>query len=341
MSEKKFGNINPEDMEVEDKAPKTVREKKFDEKNYLNVKLKEGEDSKTLRIRLLPIEENGTPWKIIYMHTVKVPNEISKNGWKSYVCLKKTDEIDHNHFGDKCPFCEMNHLAYVEMTKAISDVERERWKKISLENNAKPVCVCRCIERGKEDEGPKFWKFTVRDDGKDPKNVITELYKSRRDDSIEDAKLENNGTLPEDFVPTNIMDVFEGRDLKVTINRVYDKEGRPTNKTSISIVDYEKSRPLGTEEQIEKWLTDSKKWSDVFVVKPYDYLDVIVNGEIPFYSKPKGKWVAKSTVDKENDIVENDRQEADKKATEEIKKAEEEAANASEYCEESEDDLPF
>jgi hypothetical protein len=50
------------------------------------------------------------------------------------------------------------------------------------------------------------------------------------------------------------------------------------------------------------WVNDSKKWSDVFAVKPYDYLKIILDGQIPFYDKNMQRWVTK--VDHNNSVEE-------------------------------------
>lgn len=330
------------DAEEEEKRPQFTT---FDAKNYLNVKLNNSETSKELRIRLLPVDKNtSSPFKTIYMHQIKVSPELSASGWKSYICLNKTEDIDHDVLGHRCPFCELNKAAYDNMKKAAEDgdeVERERWKTISLANKHSEVCVVRCIERGAEEDGPKFWKFNVRSDGKDPKNLIKVLYKTRRDESIEDAKEENDGVLPEDFVPENILDLETGKDLKVTISAVFDKEGKRTNKTSISIVDYGKNKPLSKDEdEIDEWVNDEKVWSDVFVAKPYDYLSIILDGEIPFYDKQKNKWVSKGSVRSEEA---KQHQSNENEANKKIEAAKKKALEAEEYedNEDEEEELPY
>ena len=168
-------NITNDVMEDEEQGsrnkPKVTT---FNEKNYLNVKLRKNEDSKELRIRLLPIDkETGSPFKTIHMHTIAVPKEISENGWKSYVCLKHTDDIDHDTFGSDCPFCEMNHTAYEKMAKAkelmdeaiknddeeeanIQKIEVERWKKISLANKESVVCAGELVMRRAAETGAEI-----------------------------------------------------------------------------------------------------------------------------------------------------------------------------------------
>ena len=57
--------------------------------------------------------------------------------------------------------------------------------------------------------------------------------------------------------------------------------------------------PISQDENLmREWINDSKKWSDVFVVKPYEYLSIISTGEIPWYDRESGKWVPKTVADK-------------------------------------------
>jgi hypothetical protein len=272
------------------------KEKVFDEKNYLNIRLSDNQTTKELKFRLLPIDgESNTRFKKIHVHTVKVPKEVSPSGWKSYICIEKTDGIDRNIYGSKCPFCEMNREAYKKFTEATEPTIKERWKKISLDNIPKEACIVRGIERGAEEDGPKFWKFNIRKDKTDPKGQIMELYKTRLEESREEG-LEDE----------NILDINTGKDLKITISLASDNN-QGENRTSVKIVDYGKNKPLSTDvNQMLEWVNDSKKWSDVFTIKPYDYLRVILEGEIPFYDKTLNKWVKKMDKLKEQENQVND-----------------------------------
>lgn len=286
MQDLKSANITMEAMDDELNLTTNnfrVKEKVFDEKNYLNIRLGEKETSKELKIRLLPIDGNSqTPFKKIHVHTVKVPKEVSPSGWKSYICLEKTEGIDSNVYGNKCPFCELNREAYKRFTEETDPVLKERWKKISLDNIPKESCIVRCIERGAEEDGPKFWKFNTRKDKTDPKGQIMDLYKTRLEESREEGGEEEN-----------ILDINNGKDLKVTISLAADNNG--TQRTSVKVVDYGKNKPLSLDnELIYKWVNDDKKWSDVFTIKSYDYLSIILDGNIPFFDKTSNKWVTKS-----------------------------------------------
>ena len=350
-------NITPDVME-EETAERKPNFTAFDAKNYLNTKLKDGENEKTLRIRILPVDKDtNSPFKKVIMHYVKVQPELAQNGSKGYVCLHNQDDIDHDVFGDKCPFCEMNQLAYKNMVEAQKKLEKakkegdeeeeelqakevERWKKISLANKTTEYCVIRCIDRANEEDGPKFWKFTVRSDGKDPKNLIKKLWKARKQESIDDAleeyDVKNVEDLPEDFEPMNILDLETGRDLKVTVSRVFDKDGKPTKKTSTTIVDYGKERPLSKDaEQAENWINDSKVWSDVFIVKPYEYLSIILDGEVPFWDKQNSKWVSKGRA-RDEEVKKKVREENE--ANEKYRKAKEKALDYDDEEEEEDDE---
>lgn len=298
MAEKK--NITIESIESDGKDEAVVKAGNFDAKNYLNTRLdvEKGEVSKELKIRLLPIDkDSSTPFKRIKMHNVKVPKEIAKSGFKSYVCLEKVDDIDHEKYGNKCPFCELNRSAYKKSVEADNDVDKKRWQEISLANLTSDVGIIRCIERGKEEDGPKFWKFNIRQDGKDPLNVIKKLFTTR----LQESREEGEGDL-------NILDLDEGKDLKLTITAVMDKNtGKPTNKVSIDITDYGRIKPLtDDEEQRDAWVNDEKVWSDVFVAKTYDYLSILIDGEIPWYDRNTKKWVPKSVIDGEKKVKDDE-----------------------------------
>lgn len=299
MQDLNSANITMEAMDCEINTVSTSfknKEKVFDEKNYLNIRLSDNQTTKELKFRLLPIDgESNTPFKKIHVHTVKVPKEVSPSGWKSYICIEKTEGIDRNIYGSKCPFCEMNREAYKKFSEATEPAIKERWKKISLDNIPKEACIVRGIERGAEEDGPKFWKFNIRKDKTDPKGQIMELYKTRLEESREEG-LEDE----------NILDINTGKDLKITISLASDNN-QGENRTSVKIVDYGKNKPLSTDvNQMLEWVNDSKKWSDVFTIKPYDYLSVILEGEIPFYDKTLNKWVKKMDKLKEQDNQIND-----------------------------------
>ena len=275
-------NITPESIVVTNDSSTNnyTRPNAFNEKNYLNVRLdeKNGEKQKTLTIRLLPMDlETGNPFVKVHMHNVRVPKEVSKSGYKSYICLSKNKDIDHEKYGNKCPFCELNQNAYQESLKETDPIKKKNFQDISIAKKSNEAVIVRCIERGKEDEGVKFWKFNIRRDKTDPYNAIINLYNMRKEEG------ERAGQV------LNILDIYNGRDLNVTIT-----EGNAAPQ----ILDASLSTPLSRdEEQMKKWIYDEKKWQDVFSTKPYEYLSLISQMKIPWYDREQGKWVDKEEID--------------------------------------------
>lgn len=301
-------NINLDSIVIDNGSNNNSKKAKaFDEKNYLNVRLDEaaGEKSKTLTIRLLPMDlETGNPFVKVHMHNVRVPKEVSKSGYKSYICLSKNKDIDHEHYGTKCPFCELNQNAYKEAEKETDPIKKKNFQDISIANKSREAVIVRCIERGKEDEGVKFWKFNLRFDKTDPYNTILNLYELRK------AEGERAG------VAMNILDIYNGRDLNVTIT-----EGNAAPQ----ILDASISTPLSKdEEQMKEWIYDTKKWQDVFSTKPYEYLSLISQMKIPWYDREKGMWVDKEEVDAKK----TEKAAEEEKANQEIEAAAAKAVNA-------------
>lgn len=281
-----FDALEKEHNRASGKSEKRVSS--FDEKNYLNVRLtKEDNGRKELTIRILPISASESePFAHVFLHNVKVPDEMVKVGkpYKSYICLNpwNNPHIDAKTYGDKCPFCEMNQIAYKKSLEASSLVEKKACQEMSLSFKAKEAVILRCIERGKEDEGVKFWKFNLKNDMSDPYHKIMNLYEKRKEESIRATGK-----------PLNILDLVEGRDLTITIT-----PGNTENQTSIDVMDSSFNTPLSTNaKQAEAWINDSKTWQDVFTTKPYDYLKLILEGKIPWRDKETGKWIDKAIID--------------------------------------------
>lgn len=292
----------------------------FDTKNYLNMRLEPGQTERTVRIRLLPYPDTKTPFLHIHMHTLRVDKEISASGWKSYVCLEKTEGLDAERFGNKCPFCDMARESY-KQAKVEPDLDKkEILRQRGKDNLSNEFVVMRCIERGKEDEGVKFWKVKIHQDKGDPYNLICTLADTRKKEWFEDP--ENEGKDPRE---SNILSINPyGYDLQITIKKKkeVDKRGQMVDKTSYQVTDAKKPCALSDDpEQVKKWVCDEKKWFDVFVPKPYDYLAIIMQGKLPWFDRSINKWVSREEK-------ETQQQAEIEKANEQIKQAESIATQA-------------
>ena len=329
MAEKILGanidaNSVAEQYEKEHAATTTTKKKtEFDKKNYLQARLKPGEKSETLTIRLLPFSpEGGSPFKKVFIHTVKVNKELSPGGWRTFVCPT------HNEMGDKCPFCEVSAKAKELRHTAPSEVEKKKYGDIEFMNRAKAAWIVRCIERGHEEDGAKFWLFndSAKKDGVYDK--IMNIYFERKKAAEKKGKT------------SNIFDLNEGKDLIVTLTK--DDNG----KTVTKVVDDEDKTPLTEDyEQGMAWINDSKQWNEVYTVKSYEYMSIVIKGGVPVFDKTQNKYID----------VEEKKEEEKKAAEEELKenltehtkdfsdfpKEEKEDKSAGGIIIDGEDDLPF
>lgn len=296
----------------------------FDAKNYLDTRLKKGEKKKEIKLRLLPnpSEQGFNPFIKVHTHTLsKLPKEISESGFKSYICLEKTN-IDKDKYGKKCPFCELQREAYNESTKTDDEAKKKSLQELSISNIARESVIMRVIERGKEDEGVKFWKVNISRRGDDAysliKNLAERLYKEGQENGVEE----------------NLYDSFKGRDIILTIS---GSDNEKDNKTSISVTQALSQTPISKDEELmSAWIYDEKKWNDVFAVKPYEYLSIISKGEIPWFDRDSGKWVSKEVVDSKRE--EHDR-EVDTEISVQMSAAE--AAVSGMFMSDGDEDLPF
>ena len=297
MNEKRFSaNISAEEVErqyAEEHAPQVKPKKtQFDTKNYLQARLGEKESSKTLTIRLLPITpDSETAFQKIHMHTVRVNKEISASGWKTFVCPTK-NKVDGKLMGDKCPFCDLSTKARELKSQSLDEPTKKKYGDIEFLNRAKDMLIVRCIERGHEDDGVKFWMFPDNRQGKGVHDQIMGLAEVRRTA----AKAKGN-----DY---SIFDLNNGLDLIVNLKKGTD------GKTAIQILDGGLPCPLTDDFELgEQWIHDEKKWYEVYTVKPYDYMKIVAEGGVPVYSTEEKRYVNKVEADKIKEEADKQRME--------------------------------
>lgn len=236
------------------------KSKTYDLKNYFNTHIPDKAKQGTKKIRILPTQDGSSPFKELYGHKAQVEGE-----WKTFVCLKHERNED-------CPFCEAREA----LLATGKDSDREFSKKYS----AKKMYVVKVIDREKEEEGVKFWRFNhdYRKQG-----ILDKIY----------------GVLQ--AVGKDITDKNTGRDLLISIAR--DQNNRPAIQ-SISHMD---PTPLSTDEETSaEWLSDDRTWEDVYAIKPYDYLEIIVKGGVPVMDKNTKKYVDKASVVTESDDMQEE-----------------------------------
>lgn len=176
--------------------------------------------------------------------------------------------------GEDCPFCEAR--------EALISTGKESDKELAKKYSAKKMYVVKVIDRDNEADGPKFWRFNhdYRKTG-----TLDKIY----------------GVLQ--AVNKDITDAETGRDLLVMIAR--DQNNRPVVQ-SISHVD---PTPLSEDaELVKEWLADDRTWQNVYSIKPYEYLEIVVKGGSPTWDKEAKKWIDKAslTATEENDNLDEE-----------------------------------
>ena len=265
-----------EQFQKEQRVDVPTKKTQFSEKNYLQARLLPNETSKTLIIRLLPFSpEGGIPFKKVWIHTVKVDKEVSPGGWRTFVCPIR------NGFDDKCPFCETSKKARELMNNASSNAEKDKFSEVEYMNRVKEAWIARVIERGHEEDGPKFWLFNNSRKKDGPYDKIMNLYMQRYNAAKAKGKI------------NNIFDVNDGKDLILTLSK------DSNNKTVIQITDDDEKSPLSEDyDTANAWINNDKKWNEVYVAKPYEYTSIIVSGGVPVWDKEKKGWVDKEEAKK-------------------------------------------
>lgn len=298
----------------------------FSEKNYLNTRLAKGETSRTIKIRILPVKPGSNKIALpVLIHSLKVDKQVAQSGFKAFLCLN--DEHLSNHDGRGCPICNKSKDYFNQANEIPKDdvhgaEKRKALCKEGFKWQPKIAYIVRVIERGKEDEGVKFWRFNHWDNGKGCKDQLENLYNLRRSEMHEAGEDDN----------FNIFDLHNGKDIILTLTKS-QKENTKDEKTEITIADAGVCTPLSKDEkQIEEWVNDPKDWQDMYTCKDYTYLQIVVDGGIPVFSQEKGCFVPK-------EVKEEDDKKAEQEAIDEVRKG----AQTQETTNNDtiDDDLPF
>ncbi len=306
----------------------------FDPKNYLDLKLKEHEATKMVKIRFLPISaSDSTVFFNITTHALKVDKEIAKSGFKSYVCLND-EKVDSK---EECPICKKSKELFDKSAKARQEGNEALAKSLFKEAcslKKKTTFITRVIDRDHEDEGVKFWRFNENSKGEGIYDKLISLYETRKKESLEDCGEEYN-----------IFDLYDGKDIIITVSKskIPDGFGGMKDTIAYNITDSGNKKPLSKDiDKANSWLNDEKTWKDVYSNKSSEYLELVVNGKIPVYDKELGKYVEKT----ENDIQQKKIEE--QAASEVLKETynvnnnfDDEVVNKETLVDTDEDDLPF
>ena len=276
--------------------PKVV----FDEKNYLNTRLADNEQKRTINIRVVLTEDIDGKKKFaipVSVHSLKLSvnqnrqAKVAKGGYKSFICLNDT-HVNSDEKG--CPLCNKKNEIFAQANAVDDANEKKAICRQAYSYDTKTSYIVRCIERGHEDEGVKFWRFNKHDDGSGPFDTIKELWENYHNSNI------------------NIFDYKNGYDLIITLTKSPNKKNpNAPDKTAVKIMTDVNPKPLGTDEQIDAWVNDQTDWKDMYRAKSYDYLEIIAEDKTPVFNVQKGKWVPWTE--------ENENEKAEQRAAEELR----------------------
>lgn len=277
-----------------DKNSKPTYEKKentYDLKNYFTTWIPDNVKSETKTVRLLPVD--GTPFKEVYLHEGVIDGEKKK-----FPCLKHLNN-------EPCPFCEARE-------ELLATGEEDK-KKIANKYKARLSYVVKVIDRDKEEDGVKFWRF----------------YHDYSRQGVYDKFFSMISALKKD-----ITHVETGRDVVLTISR--NQNGIPI----ISGMQALDPTPLSENAELSKqWLSDTRTWQDVYSTKNYQFLEIVVNGFTPVWDKEKECFVPKEIKEKEDKLESSAKNEI--YIGLESKKNQLTSQTFSQDSEEEDDDLPF
>lgn len=274
-------NITPAAVQEQNQnqQPKSQRQQgDYNQNSYFGAYLKQEEAGpRYINIRLLPITAMAqTPFMMVKVHNVATKNKKIK----TYICPKNHDP------NAKCPFCEIANNAYAKkrelevLAKANPTdynikQQIETYGKIGYNNLAKTSYIVRLIERGKENEGVKFWMFSASSKGKGIYDSIMNLFETayRRDNT------------------DNIFDLNTGHDIEIELKRLPDGSQVKNfniipNRTSLT----------ANEEMGMSWINDARTWDKMWTVKPYEYLEILAAGGEPIFDKSQNKYVDRTTM---------------------------------------------
>ena len=165
------------------------------------------------------------------------------------------------NFDKDCPFCEAR--------QALLSSGKDGQKELAKQFGSRKMYVLRVIDRDHEEDGVKFWRFNHDYTSQGIYDKIISIMRQ-------------NG---------NITDPEVGRDLVIDIARDHKN-----NCVVSGVVHCDKSPTLENKEQLKNLIEDSRTWEDVYSVKDYEYLDLVVKGFEPAWDKVNKQWVDKASL---------------------------------------------
>lgn len=247
----------------EKRSSKKFEKKEVDLTKYFSINLGKTEKSGTKIFRMLPDQEDPRKFaKEVYFHYIQVGKD-----WK-----KLYDPAQNNPQSDK-------ESPLNDARKALNAHPDKEVKKQAMKYRPRLFYIIRGIERGKEHEGVKFWRFPSAHDGKGIMDKIESLI------SIYNNQAPGAGAF---------WNPIAGRDLIISTGK--DETRGFTAVTNMIVSDVKALSD--DQDQANAWLSDPTVWSDVYKTNtPIEYLRLVAEGSVPVWDKDQNKYVAKTDDD--------------------------------------------
>ena len=217
-------------------------------KKYFAALLKDNEKQGQRRVRILPTTDGSSPFKEVWFHEILVDGKYQK-----FYDPGKNDN-------ERSPLNEV----YEELMST----GREADKELAKQYKARKFYIVKVIDRDKEQDGVKFWRFKHNYKQEGILDKIIPIWKAKGD----------------------ITDPDNGRDLILELTKAKTPKG--SFYTVIQTVMYDDPSPISANsDQMVDWVGDEMTWEDVYSKKPVEYLEAIARGETPRWDSEKGGYV--------------------------------------------------
>jgi len=217
-------------------------------KKYFAAILTKDETQGQRRVRILPTTDGSSPFKEVWFHELYIDGK-----WQKFYDPGKNDN-------ERSPLNEV----YDELMSTGKDSDKE----LARQYRPRKFYIVKVIDRDKEQDGPKFWRFKHNYKQEGIFDKIIPIYKAKGD----------------------VADPDNGRDLILELTKAKTPKG--AYYTVIQTVMYDDPEAIHQDaETMDSWVNDELTWEDVYSKKPTEYLEALARGETPRWDSDAGKYI--------------------------------------------------
>jgi hypothetical protein len=235
---------------------KSINSQKFELNRYFSTQLDSNKTTGSKVFRILPMPTENNAWYI-----TKKFHYMSVGG-------KWVKIYDPTQDGEPSPIIDVYNTLNSNPDKEIKTQARKY--------KSRDFYIVRGIERGKEADGVKFWRFPKKSDMTDDIMYKLQLLLAK----------DKNFFRPDE----------QGYDI--IINIVMDTSGKKKYPKIFSIEAANTPSPVSIyPQQLDEWYQDPATWRDAFPKKPESYLLVVSQDKTPVWDNNTQKFIASEDID--------------------------------------------